>query len=61
MMIQISTGLPLLQQAETVLVFDIAKNSIAQTTHFLARRFDHGQKGLHNLQLLFREYVHGNS
>ena len=61
MMIQIFTGFPLLQQAEAVFVFDIARNGIAQATLFLARRFDHGQKGLHDLQLLFRKCVHGNS
>ncbi len=61
MMIQIFTGFPLLQQAETVFVFDTAKDGMAQATRFLSRRPDHGEKRLHDLHLLFRKYVHGNS
>jgi len=58
MMVQIFSGFPLLKQAEKALVFNIAKNGIAQTTGFLSRRLDQGEKRLHNLQLLFRKYVH---
>jgi hypothetical protein len=58
MMLQIFAGFPLLHQVEKVLVFDIAKDGIAQTTRFLSRWSDHGEKRLRNLQLLFRKYVH---
>jgi hypothetical protein len=58
MVIQCFTGLPLLQQIETVLVFDIAKNGIVQATRFLSRRLDQGEKRLRKLQIFFRKYVH---
>jgi hypothetical protein len=58
MMVQIFTGRPLLHQAETVPVFDIAKEGIAQAARFLSRWFDHGDKRLRKLQLFFRNYVH---
>ena len=61
MMIQVFTGFPFLQQAETVFVFDIAKNAITYATCLLCRRFDHGEKGLHHFQLLFRDDVQGDS
>jgi hypothetical protein len=60
MMIQVFTSFPLLQQAETVFIFDIAKNAIAYATHLLFRRLDHGEKGLRYFQMLIRDGVHGN-
>jgi len=51
MIVQIYTGFPLFQQDETVLVFDIAKDGIAQPTGFLSRRFNHGEKRLRQLFL----------
>ena len=60
MMIQLFTAFPLLQDTETVFVFNIAKNAITDAPRLLYRRLDHGDKGLHHFQLLTRDYVHGD-
>jgi hypothetical protein len=58
---QMVPGFPFFDQAETVHVLDVTNNTIADTPILFARRFDHGCKGLHDLQLVFRDYVQGNS
>lgn len=57
MVIQIFTRLPLPKHAEAILVFNVAKNSIAEAARFFTRRRNHRLKRLHKLPLFFRKNV----